>query len=60
MTDERAAAAKGSPLEVFWAFLGLGQPNYYYLGYSFLVSVVVMWAGLIVFRSCEREFADVI
>lgn len=43
-----------------WAFLGLGQPNYYYLGYSFLVSVVVMWAGLIVFRSCEREFADVI
>ena len=24
MTDERAGAAKGSPREVFWAFLGLG------------------------------------
>ena len=43
-----------------WSFLGIGQPNYLYLGYSFLVSVLVMWVGLIVFRSCEREFADVI
>jgi lipopolysaccharide transport system permease protein len=43
-----------------WAFLGLGEPNYYYLGYSFVVSLLVLWAGLIVFRSCEREFADVI
>jgi lipopolysaccharide transport system permease protein len=43
-----------------WAFLGLGEPNYLYLGYSFVVSLLVLWAGLIVFRSCEREFADVI
>jgi len=43
-----------------WAFLGLGEPNYLYLGYSFVVSLLVVWAGLIVFRSCEREFADVI
>ena len=43
-----------------WAFLGLGEPNYFYLGYSFIVSLLVLWAGLIVFRSCEREFADVI
>lgn len=43
-----------------WSFLGIGQPNYFYLGYSFLASVLVMWIGLIVFRSCEREFADVI
>jgi lipopolysaccharide transport system permease protein len=43
-----------------WAFLGLGQPDFRYLAYSFVVSVVVLWAGLIVFRSCEREFADVI
>ena len=43
-----------------WSFLGVGQPNFSYLGYSFLFSVAVMWLGLIVFRSCEREFADVI
>jgi lipopolysaccharide transport system permease protein len=43
-----------------WAFLGLGQPNFYYLGYAFVVSVLTMWVGLIVFKSCEREFADVI
>jgi lipopolysaccharide transport system permease protein len=43
-----------------WAFLGLGQPDFRYLAYSFVVSVVVLWAGLVVFRSCEREFADVI
>jgi lipopolysaccharide transport system permease protein len=43
-----------------WAFLGLGEPNYLYLGYSFVVSLLVLWAGLIIFRSCEREFADVI
>ncbi len=43
-----------------WAFLGLGEPNYLYLGYSFVMSLLVLWAGLIVFRSCEREFADVI
>jgi lipopolysaccharide transport system permease protein len=49
------------PIDVIrWAFLGLGQPNYLYLGYSFAVSLLVLWAGLIVFRSCEREFADVI
>ena len=43
-----------------WAFLGIGQPNYFYLAYSFLASALVMWIALIVFRSCEREFADVI
>lgn len=43
-----------------WAVLGVGQPNFLYLGYSFLASVLVLWVGLIVFRSCEREFADVI
>jgi len=49
------------PIDVIrWAFLGLGQPNYLYLGYSFVVSLLVLWAGLVVFRSCEREFADVI
>ena len=49
------------PIDVIrWAFLGLGKPDFLYLGYSFLVSVAVMWLGLVVFRSCEREFADVI
>lgn len=43
-----------------WSFLGVGTPHFGYLGYSFAVSLVVMWFGLIVFRSCEREFADVV
>lgn len=49
------------PLDAIrWAFLGIGQPNWAYLIYAFVVSTLVLWAGLIFFRSCEREFADVI
>ncbi|HXS06888.1 MAG TPA: ABC transporter permease [Rhizomicrobium sp.] len=49
------------PIDVIrWSFLGVGQPNFAYLGYAFAASALIMWLGLIVFRSCEREFADVI
>jgi lipopolysaccharide transport system permease protein len=49
------------PIDVIrWSFLGVGEPNFAYLGYAFIVSMLIMWFGLIVFRSCEREFADVI
>jgi lipopolysaccharide transport system permease protein len=43
-----------------WSLLGVGHPNFANLGYSFIVSILVLWAGLLVFRSREREFADVI
>jgi lipopolysaccharide transport system permease protein len=43
-----------------WSVLGVGHPDYMWLGYAFVASVAVLWLGLIVFRSCEREFADVI
>lgn len=50
-----------APLDAIrWSFLGVGNPNFWYLGYAFLASVLVFWLGLIFFRSCEREFADVI
>jgi len=49
------------PIDVIrWSFLGVGQPNFAYLTYAFIASALIMWIGLIVFRSCEREFADVI
>ena len=43
-----------------WSFIGVGEPNYGYLGYSFAVSILLVWIGITVFRSMEREFADVI
>ncbi len=50
-----------APLDAIrWSFLGVGQPNFFYLAYAFVVSTLVLWLGLILFRSSEREFADVI
>ncbi|HEY4275073.1 MAG TPA: ABC transporter permease [Rhizomicrobium sp.] len=43
-----------------WSILGVGTPNFAYLAYAFVASFGILWLGLIVFRSCEREFADVI
>jgi homopolymeric O-antigen transport system permease protein len=50
-----------APLDAIrWSFLGIGQPNFFYLAYAFVASTLVLWLGLILFRSSEREFADVI
>jgi len=43
-----------------WSILGVGNPSFAYLAYAFVASFGILWLGLIVFRSCEREFADVI
>ncbi len=43
-----------------WALLGVGQPHFLYLAYSFAVSMLCLLIGLLVFRGAEREFADVI
>lgn len=43
-----------------WSLLGTGEPNFGYLGYSFVVSLLCLWIGVTVFRSKERGFADII
>lgn len=43
-----------------WAFTGVGNPNPRDLIYSFVVSVIVLLAGIWIFRARERKFADVI
>lgn len=50
-----------APLDAIrWSLLGVGEPNFGYLGYSFAVSLLCVWIGITVFRSMERKFADVI
>ena len=43
-----------------WSLLGTGEPNFSYLAYAFVASLLCMWIGITVFRGMEREFADVI
>jgi len=43
-----------------WSLLGTGEPSFGYLGYSFAISLLCLWVGITIFRSMEREFADVI
>lgn len=43
-----------------WSLLGTGEPNFAYLAYAFVASLLCMWIGITVFRGMEREFADVI
>lgn len=43
-----------------WSFTGVGSGNAQDLIYSFIASVVVLLAGLLIFRARERKFADVI
>lgn len=50
-----------APIDVIrCAFLNTGEPHIAYLGLSFVVSLACLFVGLLVFRSVEREFADVI
>jgi lipopolysaccharide transport system permease protein len=43
-----------------WAMLGAGQPSPALLASSTLVSLVLLFTGLIYFRRMERSFADVV
>ena len=43
-----------------WAFTGVGSGNPQDLIYSFVVSVIILLAGVWIFRARERKFADVI
>ena len=50
-----------APIETIrWGFLNTAQPDLIYLAYSFVVGLLGLFLGLVVFRRVEREFADVI
>lgn len=50
-----------APIETIrWGFLNTDQPDLRYLAYSFLIGLLGLFVGLVVFRRVEREFADVI
>lgn len=50
-----------APIETIrWGFLNTTPPDLRYLAYSFAISLIGLVVGLVVFRSAEREFADVI
>src|SRR5574344_341463 len=48
-------------LETFkYAFTGVGEFNWLYLGYSFGFTVVILLLGIIIFNRVQRNFMDVI
>jgi lipopolysaccharide transport system permease protein len=50
-----------SIVEAFkYAFLGVGEFNWFYLGYSFLFTAVLFFAGLVVFNKVEKSFMDTV
>lgn len=50
-----------SILETFkYAFTGVGVMDWGYLAYSFIVTIVVLFLGIIIFNKVQRNFMDVI
>ena len=50
-----------SIIEAFkYAFLGVGEFNWLYLGYSFIFTIVLFFIGLIVFNKVEKSFTDTV
>lgn len=50
-----------SIIETFkYAFLGVGEFNWMYLGYSFLFTLVLFVLGLIIFHRVEKSFMDTV
>ncbi len=50
-----------SIIEAFkYAFLGVGEFNLLYLGYSLIFTVVLFFIGLIVFNKVEKSFMDTV
>ena len=48
-------------LETFkYAFTGVGEFNWFYLGYSFIFTIVILMLGIIIFNRVQRNFMDVI
>lgn len=50
-----------SIVEAFkYAFLGVGEFNLFYLGYSVLFTVILFFIGLVVFNKVEKSFMDTV
>lgn len=50
-----------SIIEAFkYAFLGVGEFNWYYLGYSATCTVVLFLIGLVIFHKVEKSFMDTV
>ncbi|MCD6019430.1 MAG: Membrane protein of an transporter complex [Bacteroidetes bacterium] len=50
-----------SIIEAFkYAFLGVGELNFFYLGYSLLFTIVLFFIGLIIFNKVEKSFMDTV
>ncbi|MBL7911108.1 MAG: ABC transporter permease [Bacteroidia bacterium] len=50
-----------SIIEAFkYAFLGVGEFNWLYLGYSLSFTVVLLFIGLVVFNKVEKSFMDTV
>ena len=48
-------------LETFkFAFTGVGEFNWLYLGYSFAFTIIILLLGIIIFNRVQRNFMDVI
>ncbi|MBA2611413.1 MAG: ABC transporter permease [Bacteroidetes bacterium] len=50
-----------SIVEAFkYAFLGVGEFNWLYLGYSFVFTLMLFFIGLVVFNKVEKSFMDTV
>jgi lipopolysaccharide transport system permease protein len=48
-------------LETFkYAFTGVGEFNWFYLGYSFAFTIIILMLGIVIFNRVQRNFMDVI
>ena len=48
-------------LETFkYAFTGVGELNWFYLGYSLAFTVTILLLGIVIFNRVQRNFMDVI
>ena len=48
-------------LETFkYAFTSVGEFNWFYLGYSFAFTILILMLGIIIFNRVQRNFMDVI
>ena len=48
-------------LETFkYAFTGVGEFNWLYLGYSFIFTIIILLLGIVIFNRVQRNFMDVI
>lgn len=48
-------------IETFkYAFLGAGELNLLFIGYSFLIMILLLFAGLVLFNKIEKSFMDTV